>query len=432
VGIPVRYTPSSTGPSSASLGLSNSLGTPLNTLLSGSGIPSEVLIDLGFVPVDAGGLTPWLEFTVEPEAASIHFEIFGDDPSADFFLIGLEGPGGYVYENDTLTGPYTWLKNFPLAFEALFLQLPNSDDPAVQLVPGGGTYRLRLFELSPLNSGFHIRVIVEQRNSGRISFGHLPLNIFLSDGLSIDVSDAPTDPKLQEALQTVDMLFKQVGLRVGSVSYFKLNDPAFDDIGSFAELDALQELSSAAPEARLNMFMVNTISIDGGGFLGVAGATPGIKRNGTIFSGVVTVYDDVTGPFVGSTAAHEGGHYLGLFHTTGFDDFGFINGVDLILDTPICFLNEIDFECLTIGNDNLLWPFELGFVDLDLTAGQGSVLLNHPLVEPGDPPGGPLTRLGKQALSPGPGTALPLRVRRPWCANCAGLVGSSRWPKGEK
>lgn len=163
---------------------------------------------------------------------------------------------------------------------------------------------------------------------------------------------------------------------------------------------------------------MNSFSNEFDQVLGVAGAIPGIKRNGTVYSGVAVAYDADTGPLIGSTAAHECGHYLGLFHTTQFDQFGFIIDADLIEDTPVCPLFGTSAECPTEGNDNLLWPYDLGILDLDLTIGQGLVLRSHPLVDPGMP-GLAVSSLTSHDLAVG-ATVLPLSARRSWCANCAG------------
>jgi len=412
------FHPQAEGGQATSVLVETSLGA-LSNDLSGAGIPGELTVDLGFVPVGPGGETDWVELEVGPEASALHFEIGADDPLADFLLIGFEGPGGVVYENDTLTGPYDWLGNFPVGFGALFLQLPNSDALDVQLVRGGGTYRLRLAELSPSNTGYHIRAIVEQRNRGRVSPGVLPLNVFVAAGLPFAAADAASDPKLQAALQTMDALLGQRGLRVGEVSYFQIADSGFDDVGSEAELEDLLARSAAAPEPRMNVFFVRSFSgAFGDGLLGVAGALPGIKRNGTVYSGVAVAFDADTGPLVGSTAAHECGHYLGLSHTTQFDDFGLVVDADLIGDTPVCPFEGTSAACPTEGDDNLLWPFDLGFTDLDLTPGQGLVMRAHPLVDPGTP-GLQLSSLASNEPVDIAGV-LPLGAKRISCANCAG------------
>ncbi|MFQ5845019.1 MAG: hypothetical protein ACE5JG_08530, partial [Planctomycetota bacterium] len=288
---------------------------------------------------------------------------------------------------------------------------------------GGGMYRFKLAE-SRSNPGFHIRVTVEQRNGGNTPLqGNLPLNVFLADGIPITPASATGDAKLQSTLQVMDDLLAQVGLRIGPVSYFKLTDPSFDTVDVATSFEALQTQSAAAPEARLNLFFVNAFTNPN--LLGVAGGTPGLKRNGTIYSGVAMGYDGFDASFLGSTAAHEAGHYLGLYHTTEYDQFGFpvFPFFDNIEDTPICPVDFTTVECPTIGNDNLLWPFDIPGVapeDYLLTHGQGHVLLSHPLVEPGPPRGGGGSPFTRRAAPAGAGGVLPLRTRRSWCANCAG------------
>ena len=223
-----------------------------------------------------------------------------------------------------------------------------------------------------------------------VGTGHLPVNVFLADGIPVALDDSPQDTKLQSVLSTMDVLFSQVGIRVGPVSYHKLSDPAFDQIDDDAEQEALLTESRVAANERLNLFFVDFIasSTPGGATLGIAGAIPGIKRNGTIYSGVLVAYSGYSGPEIGATAAHECGHYLGLFHTSQFDYQGNLLYGDPIHATPTCPLWETTPECPTIGNSNLMWPYDLGYVDgLRIDQAQGNIMLNHPLIEPGLPPG---------------------------------------------
>jgi len=84
----------------------------------------------------------------------------------------------------------------------------------------------------------------------------------------------------------------------------------------------------------------------------------------------------------------------------------------------VCPFEGTSAACPTEGDDNLLWPFDLGFTDLDLTPGQGLVMRAHPLVDPGTP-GLQLSSLASNEPVDIAGV-LPLGAKRISCANCAG------------
>jgi hypothetical protein len=143
-----------------------------------------------------------------------------------------------------------------------------------------------------------------------------------------------------------------------------------DDLGTLFE-------QSAGAAAALDLFFVESISdADNplgafGVILGIAGGIPGPPLlRGTRRTGVAVVIDppamagDVS---TGNIAAHESGHFLGLYHTTEMALFGAPAIFDDIEDTP--------------RNDpaNLMFYTSTG-EDTALTPGQGYVMRRHPLV----------------------------------------------------
>jgi len=409
--------------SSGHLTVSHSAGPPLSADLTGTVHPDVVEMDLGTVPIDPVTFeSPTLTFDVGGLATSFQIEIDTGDWWA-MFPSKLERLDGYtlIDERDPWDSRYLWWRNIPGDYDFLYydaaLQLPNTDRPEVNLRGARTSYD---FQFLTNASSARVRVVVKQSATAEQETGYLPLNVFFSAGHVLTPATAGSDPKMQEILRIFDQIFAQVGIRLGDVDYYKLTDPTYDDISTYEEQDALMAQSAMASEVRLNLFFVNTIGDNPSGsfsplILGIAGAIPGQYRNGTIFSGVMCAWDDWDVDTIGSTAAHECGHYLGLFHPVESDGVT----TDLIDDTPVCPLSGTSAECTREGDANLMWYLDLGFTTR-LTDGQGLVLHWHPLVRAGtssdqlfpDPP--------SPALLAGVDARLQGRADTSrWCANCA-------------
>jgi hypothetical protein len=325
----------------------------------------EIITEFGSVAVVAGE-TEWIEASVPAHAISFSIEAIGPG-GATFGLLGLEGPGGTIYENDQATGAFLWSPG-----QGVFTAtVPNSDRSDVQLVPGGGTYRFRLYVFAGSASAVTIRTIIHNRPSALVADGLLHLNVFLAEGLNIASPSGST--RLQGILAEADRIFAQQGLRLGSISYFDLEGSTFDEV-SESEFGDLLEESGVAPKVRLNLFFVETAI--GGGVLGVAARVPGPALNGTRVSGVMVDYDYGSATTAGYVTAHEIGHYLGLFHTV--ESTG---SHDIIDDTLECPSNGTDSTCPTLGGGYLMHWSVLS-TDPIITDGQGRVMLGHPLVGP--------------------------------------------------
>jgi hypothetical protein len=363
--IGVTYEPQALDAFDFDIDIENDVGPALRVRVTADAEPKdlEVVTDFGAVPV-SGGETGWLDIEVPDDAISISIESVAPSPFAVVGLLGFEGPGGKVYENDSATGEFLWTPGFEGVFAAT---LPQNDSPTIQLVPGGGTYRFRLFLWSGTTSSLNVRAIVESRAGGVPEESRIDLNVFLSPGLSI--SSPETDTKLQAVLSRVDDIFGEIGLAVGDVDYYQISSTDFNSV-SEGEFPDLLEETAVASETRMNVFFVQTAI--GGGVLGVAAALPGPKLNASGVSGVMVDYDWSDAAAVGQVTAHEIGHYLGLYHTAESD-----GSHDIIEDTLEC-----PDECTSASGGYLMhWQYAGSAVPI-ISEGQAHVILAHPLVDP--------------------------------------------------
>ena len=149
-----------------------------------------------------------------------------------------------------------------------------------------------------------------------------------------------------------------------------------------------------------------------------------IEVNGTTVSGVMSVYDGFSTGTIGLVAAHEIGHFLGLYHTV--EQTG---GHDFVDDTAECQASGTSAACPTAGGGYLMHWQAVG--GTTITAGQGAVIRGHPLVEP-TPTGTPKFR----PVQGGGGAVLKAHelfelwgFEDHWCGTCraqAAAKGGSR------
>jgi hypothetical protein len=181
-------------------------------------------------------------------------------------------------------------------------------------------------------------------------------------GAPFTAANAVTDPSVQRMVQSFKNLIGGAGI-TANVSFrdttvadrarFGTNVSA-QSTGPCSELCQMFTISGRDPGTTMNLFLVQSLRSastgSGGTIVGIDGTIPGPSSlNGTVHSGAVVSAADIfdsqiqgcggslnvgtCGPDrVGYIAAHETGHFLGLFHTTEDDGAEF----DPLTDTPKC------------------------------------------------------------------------------------------------
>lgn len=344
------------------------------------------VIDLGVHDLDDGGVTPPLTFALPPSADGVGIlALDASGGSLPLAFVTLRDPDGRaLFDLDDALAwrdpPVRWL---PIETHgAAAMLVPNSTPDRVPFGAGRWTVRGGLLPGAP-GGRVHLSATAAQARPGTLA-----LNIHLAPGLGVDASTAPTDPRLQGVLETVDAIYQPRGLRVAAERYL-------DDVPpQHAVIDSTEGPESEAADllrrsvgGGLDVFLVRSIGGDAP-TLGLAGGVPGpFGEPGTSHSGVLVSYDTAVvgdGTLIAAQLmAHEIGHYLGLFHTQegappcegdarppACAPFG---GQDPLADTSESPRNLMFWALQT---------FEDGSVNDELTEGQGFVLLRNPLVLP--------------------------------------------------
>jgi len=366
----------------------------------GMGMTSDTvnLTPNGPISVDGVTLSDRLVVTIPAGAVSVTF--VGEavsDPTALITIARLEQTtddfvtSTRLFEQGSIN---SIIRVAPPAVEGAFSVLyPNSPAAPFKASTATTTVKvgIRLDASGPTT--VKVTALLRRAPSPVVTQGQIDLNLFFVGVPGLSAGSAPTDPRFQQIFSQVKSTWSKVGITVGNVSYLDLS-PA--DAARFSYLDEndlgtlMTRSKNATRDNAMNVFFVNTINGDilaGYVILGVSAGLPGAPIRGTTASGLaVTMADFPQGlGKIALTWAHEGGHNLGLFHTTEASGTAF----DPLDDTPECSRtrdtngNRIveSSECQGVGADNLMfWTTSPTGLNLNLTPNQGFVLLRDPVV----------------------------------------------------
>jgi hypothetical protein len=331
------------------------------------------------VPAGTGSITI-VHQAVSASPADVTFMLPGAQTYRNVALpLKLTDPAGGVFFDDTANGPL----DFSLA-NVIYnggrpgtgaFTVPNTSHTLAAWaggVPAGtwsfvvGDYAAECANVGPARcsagastSGTY-DVSVLLRPGPLPSTGTIDLGIYLVSS-RFQASTAVADPGLARLVSTIGSVLGKAGFCLGQVTFRDV--PAWAKVKYAAGVDANQTgpcsnlsqlFTLSAPDNALHLFLVDDI-LQGGvsGFktVGIDGSIPGPSTvGGTIMSGAVVSaadlgHESVPGACSGAVdfsrcgadstalvAAHESGHWLGLYHTTEKSGAVF----DPVADTGTC------------------------------------------------------------------------------------------------
>jgi hypothetical protein len=347
-------------------------------------LPLEV-VDLGSYAIhDTGGYTGPVAVEV-PEGAGSVMAWCGNWGDATLGALWfLDSPSGTrVHDGD----------NPKPSFRADFL-----DDMAPALVPlapgldlATGAWNFDWFVGVGHSGSVDCGAVIRPDEPGEAAL--VSVDIVLVGLEGVDAASAEDNADLQAVLAHFEAEWASAGLTPaytfkdfgGDVNTYAVVDVTDDD---YAEFNDLLRTAQPADDRAMTFFLVSEIangSADGATILGLSAGPPGAAAvQGTSKSGVVisAVDYDSTPERVAKIMAHEGGHFLGLYHTS--EKAG--DQHDPLDDTPQCPAgNDGDGsgslsigECGGAGADNVMfWTLTEGTASL--SADQGWVLRHNPV-----------------------------------------------------
>ncbi len=343
----------------------------------GKGEEGLVREDLGKVTTDAdGGVTLPVDVPEDAVSALITCGPYGYDVLATADL--LVDPGGAtIFDDDD---PEATAMRVNVEDDFLPMLMPVSPDLDVQ----AGEHQLTLYvdSDSPVTVScgavYRVQPVEEETTvDARLVFVGV-------DGTvdTLNAQYAKTEAVLTAALAEIESVWARAGITLGEVLYddFSGDTDSYTVIDDDKEFGDLLRTVETPGDRRVTFFFVQDITADDGAtILGLSAGPPGAAAmGGTSKSGVVVTtaaWDEADpGGFLGRLMAHEGGHFLGLYHPTEKDG----SGHDPLGDTPECSDGDGDgqvstSECGSNGADNLMW-WAASDGASDMSADQGWVM----------------------------------------------------------
>ena len=362
-----------------------------------TGLPDDFeLHEVGLLNMPEG-VSPYLEIDLPSDATGLGAFVLGHEDT-DLIISEFVNPLGELWVSNE-ADEYTDAEvQMTLGFPAQFFSparvlvsrgsatyfFPNTPD--IQLIPGIHTMRLSASrEGAPDDRPVVLLIAIQKRETAQ-NAGSLNVTFHFADG-ALDAASAQTDPWFQTGLETFREIYADAQIEFSHIDYVDVESDQYevlvleDEVCNGGALFEMFRHSIVGETDRLHIVLVDRFQclIAGGvdigqGMGGISGGIPGTMfSSGTAHHGVAisSQYLEDNPIRFGRVMAHEVGHFLGLFHVSERELSGVRPVTDIIEDTPVD-LEQAKHNLMHYLTDD----------GIELTPGQQSVLLQHPLVSP--------------------------------------------------
>ena len=318
-------------------------------------VTAPLVIDLGNVAIGQ-------DVTLNVPAGALGFNVVVESRDGTTSIIGIDritSPSGEIVHD-----AYTPKGGSHATSESSFGTIASASVPQSEAksanTPEAGKWVIRIGgggaepppPPPPLDAGvgggatFHVEARIQLGSNTGFAGGRLDMNVFVPPGLelgarTLDAKSAETDEGIETRLNAFyKALEARVGIDRGEVKFFPVSS-SLRFVDSETSLADAFSASKGRPDAQaLNVTLTNSIDFgDGNAAWGIAPGIPGAAaRTGTLMSGIILAIGDTPAIGDGLTLLHEGGHFIGLNHTTEF--YGGL--ADPLEDTPKCATISLD------------------------------------------------------------------------------------------
>lgn len=269
-------------------------------------------------------------FTIPPNALGFAITAKAGSPFPRFGIASIFAPSGEPVHAMGIPWNGTGETSFTTFGDYAVAGVPQSAHvDALAVTPGEWQVTL--------GGAGNVTVSFQRTPDGKFHGGLLDVNFYVPDGVHLGGSSVPTTAALapldRVVTDRVDAFFKVIkslyGLSRGRVKYVAIASK-YREIAE-SDLEDAWKLTVPTDTGRGVHIILSEFSPD---WWGVAPSIPGVpNETGNDQSGMVlSSIEGTTADEEGFVLAHELGHFLGLNHTSEFNDLGF----DPLDDTPQC------------------------------------------------------------------------------------------------